>query len=412
MKSFRKLTAAVLAVLMTASLLLMTACSTPAVALTVDGKDYATGEYLANLYTNFYNTYYQGGLYQYASYGMDPWDQSFTYGEGDDAKELKLADYLVEMTKDGMVRQKAVKNLMEKYGITLPEEDLKKFNEEMATYKESEMIAYGFNKEHYMNAYLAQNMEEQELFYQLYGKDGQKAVSDKDIRDYFDNNYVAFKAITISQMDKEGKVLSDEKKEANRKTLQGYLDQFNKSKDFDAVIAQYDKDTAPTTTTAATTTTTTAATTTTTATPTTTTTTTTVSESAATTTTTTAAKADAEDAEDEEEEEVDENLQIINSATGDEKTVKAVMEVPENTAKIIEYVDGDDNTQIALVYRLNTEEAGGKDYFKDQHDTILYGIKFEEFDKEVQDLADSLAVTFNDRAIKMCDPKNFDSSAK
>ena len=249
MKSFRKLTAVVLAAVMTVSLLFMTACSTPAVAMTVDGKDYTTGEYLANLYMNFYNVYYQGGLYQYTSYGMDPWAQSFPYGEGDDAEDLKLADYLVAMTKDGIVRQKAVENLMAKYGISVPEEEMKKFDEEMATYKESEMLAYGFNKEHYMNMYIALNMNEQELFYQLYDAEGQKAVSEAEIRDYFDNQYVAYKAITISQMGDDGEALSDTDKEANRVTLQGYLDQFNKSKDFDAVIAQYEEDTTPTTTT-------------------------------------------------------------------------------------------------------------------------------------------------------------------
>ncbi len=406
MKSFRKLTAVVLATVMTVSLLFMTACSTPAVAMTVDGKDYTTGEYLANLYMNFYNVYYQGGLYQYASYGMDPWTQSFPYGEGDDAQDLALADYLVAMTKDSIVRQKAVENLMAKYGISVPEEEMKQFTEEMATYKESEMLAYGFNKEHYMNMYIALNMNEQELFYQLYDVDGQKAVSEAEIRDYFDNQYVAYKAITISQMGEDGKALSDTDKEANRVTLQGYLDQFNKSKDMDAVIAQYEKDTAPTTTTAAgQTTTTTAATTTTTVTTTTTTTTTTTAAEG--TTTTTAAAVEEETTEEEE----DPNLQMLNSATGDEKVVAAIHAIPENTAQIIEYTDSNDQTSIALVYRLNTEEAGGKDYYKDQHDTIVYGLKFDEFDAEVQALVDTFEVNYNDRAIKMCDPKSFETAA-
>ena len=307
------------------------------------------------------------------------------------------------MTKDSIVRQKAVENLMAKYGISIPEEDMQEFNEEMATYKESEMLAYGFNKEHYMNMYVALNMNEQELFYQLYDTNGQKAVSEAEIRDYFDNQYVAYKAITISQMGEDGNALSDTDKEANRVTLQGYLDQFNKSKDFDAVIAQYEVDTTPTTTTttvAGETTTTTEATTTTTAMTTTTTTTTTTTAAESTTTTTAAA----------EEEEEDPNLQIINSATGDEKVVAAIHAVPENTAQIIEYTDSNDQVSIALVYRLNTEEAGGENYYEDQHDTILYGIKFDEFDAEVKAVIDTLEVTYNDRAIKMCDPKSFDTA--
>ncbi len=411
MKSIRKVTAAALAVLMAASMLLMSSCSTPAVAMTVDGKDYTTGEYLANLYMNFYNTYYQGGLYQYASYGMDPWTQTFPYGEGDEAEDLELADYLIAMTKDGIVRQKAIKNLMEQYGITVPQEDLDEFYASMEDAKESEMIAYGFNKEHYMSMYVAMNLEEQKLFYQLYDKDGQKAVSEEEIRDYFDTKYVAFKSIAISQMDNEGKALSDDEKEKNRKELEPYLEMLNGGKTMDEVIAQYDTD-HTTTTTGTGTTTTTAATTTTTAAETTTTT-TTVSETEATTTTTTAVtseEASKDEATEEEVEEQDPNLQMVNAATGDEKIVEAVQKVPEKTAQIIEYTDSSDNTYVALVYRLNTEEEGGKDYFENQRDTILYGLKFEEFDKEVQAVVDSLEVTYSDRAIKMCDPKKFEEA--
>ncbi len=405
MKSFRKLTAVVLAVLTAVSMLLMSSCSTPAVAMTVDGKEYSTGEYLANLYMSFMSAFYDGGLYQYASYGMDPWEQTFPYGEGEDAKELPLSEMLVQVTKDNIVRQKAVKNLMEKYGVTIPQEDLDSLKAEMATYKESEMLAYGFNKEHYTEMYIATQLEESNLFFALYDKGGKKEVADADIRDFFDNNYVAYKAITLSQMDSEGKALSDADKEANSKTLEGYLEQYKKSKDMDAVIAQYQEDTNPTTTTttAATTTTTAATTTTTTAAETTTTTTTTAAES-----TTTTAPADEEVDEEEVEEETDPNLQLMETVNGDKLIVEAVQKVAENTAEIISYTDSNGKDYIALVLRLNTEEAGGENYFEDQRDTILSGIKGEEFKNEVQAEADSLEVVYNERAISMCDPRNFE----
>lgn len=370
MKLLRKVMAVVVAVCAAVSMLLMSGCSTPPVAMTVDGLDYSTGEYIANLYTNYYSAYYESGLYQYASYGMDPWTQTFTYGEGDEAEDLELADYIVAVSKDSIVRQKAIKNMMEELGITVPQEDLDKLNEEMATYKESEMLAYGFNKENYTKMYIATTMEEQSLFYQLYEEGGQRAVPEADVREYFDNNFVAYKAITLSQADDEGNALSDADKEANRTTLQGYMDMLSDDTDMDAVIEKYNADTAE------------------------------AEEETAETADTT-----------ETEEEVD-NTQFADSITGDEKIVEAVLTVDENTAKIVEYTDSNDATYIALIYRLNVEEAGGEDYYEGKHDTVLYGMKFDEFDEEVKAAADALEVVYNERAIKMCDPKNFDSASE
>ncbi len=406
----RKLMAVVMAVLATVTMLAMSGCSTPAVAMTVGTHEYTTGEYLANLYMNYYSAYYESGLYQYASYGMDPWEQTFPYGEGEDKVDMALADYLVKITQDGIIRQAAIKDLMAQYGIANDQEDLDKFYEEMANYKEGEMLAFGFNKEHYMNAYIAQNMDEQSLFYALYDKDGQKAIAEEDIRKFFDEEYVAYKAITVAQTNDEGEALSDADKEKNKKELEGYLDLFNKNGgDMDAVIDQYTADHTTTTTGAATTTTTGAATTTTTAAPTTTTVATTTTTAAPTETTTTT-RSDATTTTTGTTTTTDPNLQLVNTVSGDEDVIRAVQTVTVGEVKIIEYTS-EDTPYVALVYRLDTEEAGGENYFEDQRQTIIYGIKFDEFDAEVEALIDTLAVDINSRAIKMCDPKDFEKVA-
>lgn len=407
MKSIRRNLAVVMAVLATMTILL-SGCSTPAIAMTVGSHEYTTGEYLANLYMNYYSAYYESGLYQYASYGMDPWEQTFPYGEGEDAVELSLSDYLVQVTQDGIIRQAAVKDLMAHYGITNDQEDLDAFYADMAEVKESELLAYGFNKEHYMNMYIAMNMDEQNLFYTLYDKDGQKAIPEEDIRKFFDEEYAAFKAITISQTDDEGKALSDADKQKNKEELQTYLDMFNKNNDMDAVIEQYEKDHTTTTTGKTTTTTTTGAATTTTTAVSTTTTTTTTTTTAASATTTTVTESDATTTTTGTTTTTDPNLQLINTVSGDEAVVDAVHTVTVGEAKIVEYTSGE-TAYIALIYRLDTEEAGGENYYEDQRNTILYGLKFEEFDAEVEAKIDTLTVDINKRAIKMCDPKDFET---
>lgn len=365
MKSIRKIGCAALAVLMAVSMLLMSGCSTPAVAATVDGYEYSTGEYLANLYSNFSIAYYDSGLYQYASYGMDPWEQTMSYGEGESAVEMKLADYLVQQTKDDLVRQQAIKNLMEQYGVTVAQEKIDEYDAEMAEVNESELLAYGFNKEHYRNMYIAVNMEESTLFYALYDEGGEKAVHEEDVRKHFDDNYVAYKAITMAHTDGEGQALSDTDIAANKATLEEYLAQFNESGDMDAVIAQYTNDTA-------------------------------------TDETTEAAVAETGDTAEENA-----NIQIVDSITGDENIVKAVMDIEEGKAAVVEYTDGNGATYTALINRVNVETAGGEDYYESQRGTVLYGMKFDEFDADVDAVADTLTAEYNERAIKMCDPKNF-----
>lgn len=414
MKLIRKIAVSALAVLMAVSMLLMSACSTPAVAMTVDGKDYSTGEYLANLYNSYYLAYYNGGLYQYAQYGMDPWEQSMTYGEGDEAVSMKLADYLVQITKDNIIRQKAVENLMAEYEITADEELMNEFNSNFESYKENEMLQYGFNREHYRNMYIEANINERSLFYALYGENGAKAASEDDIRAYFDQNFVAYKAISVSMVDSEGNEYSDADKQATKDNLNNYLELYKATGDFDAVIAQYNMDTAEKEETAdtATTDTTDAADTTTADT---TTAETDASEQEATQTTAaedTADTAEASEPEDTAEEEKESNVQLADSVTGDAELVKAVVAVPENTAQVIEYTTSSGTLTAALVLRLNVEKEGGDGYYENQHDNCLYGLKFDEFDKDVKTVADSLTVTYNDAAINACDPKNFDTTSK
>ncbi len=406
----RKLMAVVMAVLAMVSMLAMSGCSTPAVAMTVGTHEYTSGEYLANLYMNYYTAYYESGLYQYASYGMDPWEQTFPYGEGDDKVDLALEDYLVQMTQDGIIRQAAIKDLMAKYGVSNDQKELDDYYKEMETYKESEMIAFGFNKQHYMDAYIAQKMDEQSLFYGLYDKDGQRAISEEDIRKFFDEEFVAYKAITVPQTNDEGEALSDADKEKNKKELEGYLDQFNKNGgDMDAVIEKYTADHTTTTTGAATTTTTGAATTTTAA-PTTTTVATTTTTTAAPTETTTTTVSDATTTTTTTTTTTDPNLQLVNTVSGDEDVVRAVQTVAVGEVKIVEY-ESEDKPYIALVYRLDPEKVGGENYFEDQRNTVIYGLKFDEFDKEVEALIDTMTVDINKRAIKMCDPKKFETAA-
>ena len=180
--------------------------------------------------------------------------------------------------------------------------------------------------------------------------------------------------------------------------LESYLSQYNKSKDFDAVIEKYNADEAASTSSSgATTTTTTAATTTTTAA-----TTAATTQAADSTTATTASTTAAETTTT-----TDPNLNNIEGADSysDEDFLKALQGVKEGEAKIVEYKKNGTTNTMALVLRLNPEKANGKDYFENSHSGILHNAKDKAFDEMVDKTIDGLKVNVNDRAIKMCDPK-------
>ena len=391
----KKLLSAAVAVVAVGSLAL-TGCSTPKTAISVGDKDYSTGEYLAYMY-NAYSRMAQ--YYAYSGYSGDQlWSQTLPYGEGDDQVNLEFAEYLKKTAQDAIIREAALETLMKKYDVSISEDDLKQMDSDLSSLKTDQFIAYGFNNEHFKSMYKAVNYNETTLFNALYDVGGKEGMTEKEMREYFDKNYLSYKSIEISLTDSDGKDRDDAAKKKVKSRLESYLSQYNKSKDFDAVIEKYNADEAASTSSSgATTTTTTAATTTTTAA-----TTAATTQAADSTTATTASTTAAETTTT-----TDPNLNNIEGADSysDEDFLKALQGVKEGEAKIVEYKKNGTTNTMALVLRLNPEKANGKDYFENSHSGILHNAKDKAFDEMVDKTIDGLKVNVNDRAIKMCDPK-------
>ena len=383
----RMLTGAVSIVLVIA-LLLTTACSTPDVAIRVNDKEISMGEYLAYVYETFYSAYFSNGLYQYAMYGYDVWDMEYSYGEGDDAKELKLADYLAQSGKDLAIRQAAVSELLEKYKLEWDEDDKKEMDEQLADVKESDLIALGFNKKNYSNAVLAVELNEPALFYGLYGEGGEREIAEEDIKEYYEENYLSYMSIEMSLQDEEGNDLSEEEIEKIEKQLKGYLEMYEESGDFDAVIEQYEKDTAD-------------------------------EEEEETTDADTSdedtadedtADENAADEEEEEEEptESENRIDTTVDAIGDENKSDAIKNVKIGKASIQQYKAGDTTPTMALILRLDPDKrVDGVDYYEENRKAIMQSLKYEELDTEIKEYIKEMDVEVNDRAVKMADPKAF-----
>lgn len=378
MKSLKSIGTGLLAVVLLIGVLLASGCSTPKIAATVDGTTYTTGEYLAYLYNSFYQVYVNQGLYYYDLYGgtsYDVWNETYTY----DDQELDLSNYIVALTQDSMRRQVAVQRLMSEFGITISDEDAAAADTYLQSMSADAYLDYGFSNESYGRMYREYNYNESTLFYTLYGEGGQREVPADEIRTYFDDNYVSYKAITVELLDDDGNQMSDEAAAAVTDELTTWLETFEKSKDFDAVISGYNASHA-------------------------------TEEDTDTDTDTDS------DSEETTETETD-NRQDVNAADSSETELMAALkEMAFGEAKVVSYTNASGTGITALLLRMDPEADRGNDddgnpidYFANQQKTILYKLRFEAFNEEVEAKADSLEVTFNKRAVKAGDPYNFRS---
>ncbi len=429
MKNIKRTIAALLAMVMLLSVML-TGCGVPKItynklpdtaATYGDNQKLTTGQYLAYLYLEFENMYFNQGLYQYESYGMDPWAQSFPYGEEADAEKLALSDYIIRATQDNIKRQIVLAQMMKDNGLEWDAEDLKEINDSLKNMEADAYLPLGFNNDSYTYALKNANLNERSAFYGIYGemngKKGPKAIAEKDLKDYFSKNYVSYKMISISLTDKNGKEL-DKEGEAYKKIMDrmAKYEKLYAEKGFDAMKEEFDKDekaaqeeaskpttTKPNTTTAATTT----------AAPTTTTTTaaTTTTTTAATTTGTTADEHEGHD-HDHEEEDKDPNRVDADSTTMDEEMAKAIksVEVGVGKGKKVEFKNGGSTPTVALIERLSIDtDRNGKEggLYEDSVESIIYEMKYKEFDKEVDAKMAELTIVFDEKVIKKCKPEDF-----
>lgn len=374
MQNFKRILAAVCAVVVL--VLCCAGCSTPANAMTVDGYEVSTGEYLANLYNMFYQAYYNGGLYYTAYYNQytaeQVWAMEQTYGEGDTALTLTLDDYIKQITKDSLIRQQAVKSLMKEYEISLSDEDKKEIDEQMKSYDEGSFLEFGFNAANYEKMLTAYNFEEAALFYGLYNEGGAKGVAETEVRSYFDTNYLVYKTFTLSLVDEEGADLSEDEIAKLEAQMQTYVDMHNDGKDALDIYKQYLADEE--------------------------------------------AKKEADEEEDstatEDEEEVTWNYSSLiatdDSANAD--LAKAIQGLKACEATTVKYSPSDSSKVLAFVIRYDhTDDYESKDeYYEETRDSVLYTMKGEEFEtlleEPIKEKTDATKV--NSRAIDMCDPKN------
>ncbi len=368
MNHMKRLACAVLALALCGAFLL-TGCSAPRLtiggtantAATIGDTTLSTGEYLAYLYNSFYNLYYSQGLYQYAQYGYDVWSQEYTYGEGDDAQKVKFDEYIKLSAQDAAVRQVALRQLMAKYNVSWNADDQKELETNLESVKADSYLSLGISKENFVKVTKELSLNETGLFYGLYGEGGQREMSEADRKAYFDENYLSYKMISISLTDSSGSEMTDDAKKEVTDQLEGYLAEYNKSGNFEAVVDEYNK-------------------------------------------------SKASDASTVEASKDEDNRKNIDGKTAtDEDLVKAIRSVEVGKAQVVTYKANGSTATAALILRLDIHSP--ESLFTDETKNIIQGAKYDEFDTEVKEAVKALTVNFKKSVVKKCDPKNFVSDA-
>ena len=410
MRTFKRIACAAVAACFAFSLTL-TGCSTPEYAMTVDGRQYTTGEYLAYLYNVYYSMAQNMAMYQ--AYGMDPWAQTVPYGEGDAAENISTAEFIKRTAQDSIIRQKAIENLLEQKNIPLDAEKLAEVEETLAELGSNAYIAYGFNNESFAKMYKATQLNEWSLFYGTYDKGGVNPMSEEEIRKYFDDNFLSYKIIEFKLVDTSNQPLDDDVIQDYRDRLAKYLAEFEKlgvtSDNFDTVIKMKEEDDMPD------------------------------DSKIAALPASPLPLRPLRPARPPLPPPMEPPPQQAPAMQGTAAIRRTPIPPPIPTGRISTRIsmgmrisptrskrwrsvrppsrnikkNGTTDT-IALIYRMDPQQdrKDGKDFFTEKRSDIIYGAKYEEYDKEVTDYIKTLEVSSVDRAIKACKPENFEAVAR
>ena len=382
------------------ALLIFTGCSTssntprsstttaePDSVISVGDRVYSTSEYKAYLYNS------AAMIYAYYAYYADPstmWEQVLPYSNpyaretsGDDeGEQVNTAEYIRRTTKDTILYLAAIEALMTEYGIELDDTD--KAEAEANGYvddlmnvvgfdaTESTARSLGFSLADFQKMYLATHYSEKALLHGLYGKGGKQEVPEKELRAYFDENYLVYEIIQIALVDSEGNPLSSDDAAQVKARINQYLAVYEQTGDFDKAIEAYDNYG------------------------------------------TEDPLSDAETYEDGSANNVTNNksvnvIEIDAKAYSDQHLVAAIRSVKEGEVKIVEYKQGGNDDMIALIYRIDADGTGRETYYDDSRDELLQKVCEDDFKNLIFDKMDEQvsSLQINQSAIDTCKPEDF-----
>lgn len=161
-----------------------------------------------------------------------------------DGKPTKqwIIDNAINLVKQYVLINKMIKDM----DVKVPEEDIDYWNniieEAWKDLDNSQVAMYydnGVSKDSLIKTTITMSVYYNELFMAIYGKGGEKEVSEETLKNVFDEKYMKVKIMSARIFNSKDEKLSDAQIEEIRSTMQGYVDRINKGEDFDKVYKDY-----------------------------------------------------------------------------------------------------------------------------------------------------------------------------
>ncbi len=220
---------------------------------------------------------------------------------------------------------------------------------------------FGVSLESYTYCTTEYSVKYQALFDALYEEGGKKAVSDSELKDFFNENYVDYSYFTVNlytaTTDEAGAssnvALSDKEAKKITDKFDDYAEQLNKGKSFDDIVEKYMK------------------------------------------------------AENIDEDPSTSSIEKLDSVSAGDEIKEALGELDNNKATTVKVGEGE-SAVYYLVYKRDIKDAAD-DYLSDDtnRSTVLAAMKSDEFADYIEKLTESLEYEENTSVINKYDPKMF-----
>lgn len=111
-------------------------------------------------------------------------------------------DWIYLKAKIDCKRQLTLDNLMKKYGAVVDTADVESMKQLYVNYyyngSKDLFEQLGVSEDSFVDAYVMPGYKSDAIFKKLYGKGGEKAVSDEEVKKYFTDNYVTYYSLSYS----------------------------------------------------------------------------------------------------------------------------------------------------------------------------------------------------------------------
>ena len=217
MNSVKKLTAVAVAAALAVS---AAGCTDQSWSYKSDNASLSAGTYIYNLLNGYYEAY---DLVESPDEAKDILKVEVK-GSDTDSVEKTVEQYAYDVADDTTTRMIAVEELFKKYDLTYNETEdqaARSYADQVWSTAKNTLEGYGISKDSFNYCYCEYTVKYGQVFEHLYGKDGEKYVTDDDLKSYFEDNYTGYAYIMIGMSE------TDE----NGETVAKSLDEFKKTED-------------------------------------------------------------------------------------------------------------------------------------------------------------------------------------